>query len=110
MTRTMGMTLAGGVLVVGIGAALLATSSSTVVAQPNPGGTPLKGDVVLVGCTEAGDEFKVTSYQGSAGTPSKKSKNCAENLSVLLKEGFMLRDIGQKQADKAGLVVFTLVR
>ena len=110
MTRGAGFALAACVLVVGIGVATLVSSSSTASAQPLPPGPPPKGDVVLIGCVGGGADFKLTAYQGSAGTPAKKSGSCAENLSVLMKEGFALRDIGQNQADKSGLVVFTLVR
>lgn len=110
MSRMVGFALAGGVLALGIGAAALVSSSSSAIAQPHPAGPPPKGDVVLLGCSGGGSEFKLTAYQGSAGTPAKKSGSCAENLSVLIKEGFVVRDIGQNDAEKIGLVVFTLVR
>jgi hypothetical protein len=107
MTRTLGFVLAAGVLLLGIGWAALLSSSPSAVAQPAP---PPRGDVVLIACTGSGTDFKLTAYQGSPGTPAKKSGSCAENLSVLIKDGFLLRDVGQNDADRTGLVVYTLVR
>ncbi len=67
-------------------------------------------DVVMLRCDTTGSLFSSTGYTGSAGTPSRRSENCSENLSQLLKDGFAIRDIGHYDKEKSGYAVFTMVR
>jgi hypothetical protein len=79
--------------------------------ERSPAGRDLKGDVVLVRCdTAGGADLLITAYQGSTTAPAKKSSSCPESLSLLIKDGFAIRDIGHYDHEKAGFVVFTLLR
>ena len=90
-------------------AAALILSSTLFVSS---GGQTGRGgrDVVMLRCNTNDAVFSATGYKGSAGTPSKRSDNCAENVSQLMKDGFAIRDIGHYDMEKAGYTVITLVR
>lgn len=79
-----------------------------------PGGEDVRSgsgrDVVMMRCNTSDSTFGATAYKGSSGTPSRRSDNCAENVSQLLKDGFAIRDIGHYDREKSGYVVITLVR
>ena len=68
------------------------------------------GDVVMIRCNVATVEPVVGSFQGSTSAPGKKSGNCAESLSLLMRDGFQIRDIGHYDDEKLGFVLYTLVR
>ena len=92
-----------------VAAAVLALSSSLFVASGSQTGKTGK-DVVMMRCDTTTAAFKTTGYHGKSGTPSKRSGQCSENLSQLMKDGFVIRDIGHYDMEKAGYVVITMVR
>jgi len=99
-------------LVLGLGAVAWVTWD-LARAQPQPPSPPaplVKGDVILMRCDAAATDFPVSAYQGSPGAPGKKTGGCAEHLSVLLKDGFEIRNIGHYDDAKAAFVVYTLIR
>lgn len=65
------------------------------------------GEVILLRC-KTGADFAVVAYQGSASAPSKKSNSCPETLSLLLKDGFVIHDVGHSV--DVDFVVYTLMR
>jgi hypothetical protein len=67
-------------------------------------------DVILIRCKTAGNRFRVTSYQGSNNTPAQRTDSCAENVSLLSREGFVVRDIGHYDDQDVGFAVISLVR
>ncbi len=106
--RSSRIALGSGVVAV---VAVLLFSSSLFVASGQTGKSTLSTkDVVMMRCNTTDEVFSATGYQGNSGTPSKRSNNCSENISQLMKEGFAIRDIGHYDMEKAGYVVITLVR
>ena len=97
------------ILVAATVAAVLVLSSTLFVSSGSPTGKEGR-DVVLLRCNTNDAAFSATGYKGSAGTPSKRSDNCAENVSQLMKDGFSIRDIGHYDMEKAGYTVITMVR
>ena len=53
--------------------------------------------------------FAVSAFAGSTQAPGKKSEVCAEELAMLFREGFAIRDVGHSDVEK-NYVVFTLTR
>ena len=84
--------------------------SSTLFATSGGQTAKTGRDVVMRRCNTGDTVFSATGYKGSSGTPSKRSDNCAENVSQLLKDGCAIRDVGHYDMEKAGYVVITLVR
>lgn len=95
--------------VVIVAVAVVAFSSSLFVTSGGQTGKTGK-DVVLMRCDTNDAAFTTTAYHGNSGTPSKRSGQCSENLSQLMKDGFAIRDIGHYDMEKAGYVVITMVR
>jgi hypothetical protein len=112
MTRSTRLLTVTFVLALATGAFTWVTSDSAHAQPqpPGPPGRPVKGDVVLMRCSAIAAEFPLTSYQGSAGTPGRKTGGCADNLSALLKDGYEIRNFGHYDDEKTGFVVYTLVR
>lgn len=67
-------------------------------------------ETILMRCKTSGSRFRVTAYQGSASSPTQRSESCAENLTLLSKEGFVVTDIGHYDALDTGFAVYTLAR
>ena len=105
MKKVRNVLLLGAVAVV----ALLLFSSTLFVTSGGQDGKTGR-DVVMLRCNTADTVFSSTGFKGSAGTPSRRSENCSENISQLLKDGFVIRDIGHYDMEKAGYVVITMVR
>ena len=104
MQRTTRIALAGAALVVLSMAVMLLTQSVTASTPRSP-----SGEVILMRCNTGGKVFFTAAYQGSSTAPSKRSDECPENLSLLLKEGFSIRDIGHYDFEN-DFVVYTLIR
>lgn len=85
-------------------AGLAALVSAPVTAQSRG------GDVIIIRCNLTTAEPVVAAFQGSTSAPGKKTGNCADALSILMKDGFALRDIGHYDDEKLGFVLYTLVR
>ena len=105
-TRTViGVLLSAAIAVV----AMLAVDHS-VRAQAAGGGRQGSAEVVLMRCNTGGPGFAVAAFQGSAAAPGKKADACAEELSLLIRDGFAIRDIGHYFYDKDYFVVYTLMK
>lgn len=70
---------------------------------------PFRGDVIMMRCATDDAGFAVTGFTGSSQAPGKKSDLCPEELSLLLREGFAIRNVGHSDVDKK-YVVLTLTR
>ena len=77
-------------------------------ADETPPSAPA-ADVIMLRCSIDGSDFRVTAYEGSPAAPVKKSNQCPEELSLLLKERFVIRDVIRSDFEKK-FVVYTLVR
>lgn len=67
---------------------------------------PAQREVIMIRCDL---EFNVDSYQGSASAPGKRAANCAENISLLHRDGFSVEDVGHFDVGD-GALVYTMVR
>jgi len=65
------------------------------------------GDVIMMRCATDAPPFRVTAFGGSTQAPGKKSDACPEELSLLLRDGLAIRDVGHSDVDQK-YVVFTL--
>ena len=63
--------------------------------------------MVLLKCDSG---FKVTLYQGNTSAPTKKSGDCAESVSRLVREGFTITNVGHYDRQQAPFTVYTFVR
>lgn len=100
--------LVSGALVLG---AVLVFSSSLFVTSGQSGQSERASkDVVMMRCNTTDASFSATGYQGNSGTPSKRSGSCSENISQLMKDGFVIHDIGHYDTEKAGYLVVTMTR
>jgi hypothetical protein len=106
--RVLIMTLVG--LVVTLGSAIVFSTLSPVVSASEEVQKSARGsnDVILMRCATVGSELSVMAWGASSSAPSKRSDNCAEVLSQLLKSGFTIEDIGHN--NDAEQVVYTLIR
>lgn len=68
-----------------------------------------KGEVIMMRCSIDQSRFKVVAFEGSPSAPVKKSEICPEELSLLLKEGFTIRDAIHSDFDQK-FAVYLLVR
>jgi hypothetical protein len=73
-------------------------------------GQGVKSEVILMRCSPAKNGIPIEAYRGSPGTPGKKSEDCAENLSILMRNGFVIRDIGHYDDADAVFVLYPMVR
>lgn len=89
----------------------IAAGPSGRAADPpaTPSVEPLRGDVIMMRCATDDARFAVTAFRGSSQAPGKKADICAEELSLLLRDGFAIRNVGHSDVDKK-YVVFTLAR
>lgn len=100
-----------GVLLVGLALAVGAVISRASLAQTESATLrAAKGDVVLIRCETSAADLHVSAYQGSTAAPPKKSSGCAESVSLLLKDGFAIRDMGRYTDETKGYMVITLIR
>jgi len=74
--------------------------------SPKAGG---QTEVVMVRCTTNSSDFSVSAYRGSSGAPGKRGETCPEVLSQLLKDGFVVTDVGHYDRD-SDYAVFLLSR
>lgn len=95
-----------------LGAIALGTwgSRSAYGQSEGPRDRPSRGDVVIMRCSVGSADLAVTAYQGNSSTPAKRSASCAESISALMKDGFVIRDVGHYDDEKLGFVVYTLLR
>ena len=93
-----------------IGLATLGLGSAYGQPEGPPKDRMMRGDVVIMRCSAGSADLAVTAYQGSPSTPAKRSASCAESISALTKDGFMIRDVGHYDDEKLGFVVYTLLR
>jgi hypothetical protein len=105
MKRVLPTALVGLVSCLGIGLALTLTIR-TAEAQSPAAGTR---DVIMMRCSASSKSFEVGAYHGSPAAPGPKSINCPEQLSLLVKAGFKINDIGYFDLD-ADFIVYTLTR
>ena len=107
MNRTRVAALSAAVVVV----ALLLFSSSLFVTSGQTGKSGRASrDVVMMRCNTTDADFTASGYKGNSGTPAKRSNSCSENISQLLKDGFVIQDIGHYDMEKAGYLVVTMTR
>ena len=106
--RVLIMTLIG--LVVTLGSAIVFSTLAPIVSAGEEVEKSIQGknDVILMRCDTVGSELSVLAWGASSSSPSKRSDNCAEVLSILLKDGFTIKDIGHN--NDADQVVYTLMR
>lgn len=95
------------VILIGVAVAAGMLSQRTAAQEARPAAKASGHDVIMFKCKTDG-EFGISAFQGSANAPAKRSSNCPETLSLLMKDGFAIRDIGL--STDADLVVFTVVR
>ena len=88
--------------------AITALSPSPTAQERRSTSAP-RGDVILMRGDTGGLKFSVTAYEKSTAAPTKKTESCSENLSLLMKDGFVIRDIGHHDQEK-DFVIYTLVR
>jgi hypothetical protein len=110
MKKSRHLLWAAAVAILGVLAVSAAGFRSAYGQAEQPKDRTSRGDVVIMRCSVVASELPVTAYQGSPAAPAKKSTNCAENLSSLMKEGFAIRDVGHYDDEKLGIVVFTMLR
>ncbi len=110
MKRTFRFWLFGALAIAFVVTAVVALSQLSFAQAPPPmAGESSRFEVVLMRCKSSAT-FGVKAYQGSPGTPVKKSGDCAENLSLLMRDGFKIDDIGHYDLVEDGFVVYTLIR
>lgn len=107
MKRGLVVTLLVAAIVIAVSLAGVALSRRAVAQEPSIRAGHPRGDVVMLRCGTSG-RFVVAAYQGSTGAPTKKSDQCPQALSDLLKDGFKLDSRGYDH--EAETVVFTLMR
>jgi hypothetical protein len=90
-------------------AAAVATLATSALVRGPAAQQRTKRDVIMMRCEAGSSGFKVTSYSASASAPSKKADNCAESVSTLHRDGFMIEDAGYVDAED-GYMVLVLVR
>ena len=99
-----------GVVAVALAVAAFLTFSQSSSAQAPAMAKPVKSEIIMMRCKVGGSAFAVAAYKGSSGTPGRQPGNCADNLSLLMKDGFEIRDIGHYDIVDAPFVLYTLVR
>ena len=87
---------------------LTGSPSSAQSSTPSTAGPTV--DIVVVRCDAAGRNPSVTAFQGSTRAPTARAPECAETLSLLMSDGFALRDVGHYDEPKAGFALYTLAR
>ncbi len=110
MNRSVRIALVSMLGVVSLLAVVATQSQSPLAGDDGPQAGRTKGDVVMIRCTVSGSDPSLSAYQGSAGTPAKKTGGCVDNLSLLLKDGFEVRDVGHYDEEKSSFVLYTLIR
>jgi hypothetical protein len=105
MRRVLSTALVGIVSCLGIGL-LLTLGFRSAEAQPPPRGNL---DVIMMRCAASSTSFEVSAYRGSTAAPDKKSDNCPEELSLLMKDGFEIDGVGYFDQD-SDFIVYTLKR
>jgi hypothetical protein len=70
----------------------------------------VKSEIIMMRCKVGGSAFAVAAYKGSSGTPGRQPGSCPDNLSLLMKDGFEIRDIGHYDDVDSVFVLYTLVR
>ncbi len=108
MKKRMYVILMGGLTAM-IAVWAIAALSPSPTAQERPSTSPPRWDVILMRCDTGGLKFSITAYEKSTAAPAKKTESCSENLSILMKDGFVIRDIGHHDQEK-DFVIYTLVR
>lgn len=86
--------------------ALLGDTAQAQRESPKAGG---QTEVVMVRCTTNTSDFSVSAYRGSSGAPGKRGETCPEVLSQLLKDGFVITNIGHYDTN-SDYAVFLLSR
>jgi hypothetical protein len=104
MRTNRGRAVLVGVVVLVVVVVAVATWTGRTAAQTVAADAP---DVVMIRCG-TGSQFPVTSYQGSAAAPSKRSATCPQVLSDLKKDGFSIRDVGYSL--EVDVAIYTLMR
>jgi hypothetical protein len=90
-------------------AAFLTVSQSTSAQAPGMA-KQSRSEVVMMRCKTGGSGLAVAAYKGSAGTPGKQQGTCSDNLALLLRDGFEIKDIGHYDDVDNPFVLYTLVR
>ena len=99
-----------GVIARALAAALFLAFSNNSSAQASPASGRVESEIVMMRCKVGGSGLDIAAFKGSAGTPGRKTGNCPENLSFLMKDGFKIRDIGHYDDVDDPFVLYTLVR
>ena len=107
MSRARVALASGAVVVVAV---LVFSSSLFVTSGQSEKSARSPRDVVMMRCNTTDADFTATGYKGNSGTPAKRSNSCSENISQLLKDGFVIQDIGHYDMEKAGYLVVTMTR
>ena len=66
-------------------------------------------DIVLIRCGTDSAKLSLTAYEGSTRAPARKSDSCSENISLVLREGFTIKDIGHYDLESDYMLI-TLVK
>jgi len=107
MKRTLRIwTVCGVMATLAVAGALIFPETSKAQAPPKT----MKYEVILMNCNADKSNFAIKAFQGSPNTPGRQTGDCADNLSLLMKEGFEIRDIGHYDEVDAPFVLYTLVR
>ncbi len=99
-----------GFAVLGVALVAGAAVSWSSLAQGEQSAKVTRGDVVMIRCDTSSPDLRVSAYQGSAAAPAKHSGSCAESISLLLKDGFSIRDMGRYSDQTMGYMVITLMK
>lgn len=99
-----------GVLAVALAITAFMTFSPSSSAQAPAMEKPSKSEIIMMRCKVGGSAFAIAAYKGSSGTPGQQPGSCPDNLSLLMKDGFEIRDIGHYDDVDTVFVLYTLVR
>jgi hypothetical protein len=110
MNRAFRFWISGALAIALVVTAILMLSQISFAHETTPAEwKALKSEVILMRCKSSGG-LGIKAYKGSPGTPVKKSSDCAENLSLLMKDGFVIHDIGHYDDVDDAFVLYTLIR
>lgn len=81
-----------------VGVAALMGDSAAETSPASDGGRG-QAELVMVRCNSTSPDFTVVAFRGSSGAPSKKGETCPEVLSQLMRDGFVVADVGHYDVD-----------
>jgi hypothetical protein len=90
-------------MVVAVALALSSQGSPTVAQEAR------QRDIIVIRCNVTATGFKLVGYEASTSAPTQRTENCPETISRLLRDNFVLHDIGYFDMD-SDFMVYTLSR